>query len=174
MGAPGNRDAPPMSLRFSSTVRLKARPEFLAVQEHGYRVATKFVTVLGIANSRPCDRLGLIASRKFGNAVARNRAKRRLREIFRRQEPDTAGERGLKGLDLVAIPGARSSRHPLPWWTPTFRKPFARSGVTRDSSLMAVAHRSGTGTRLSITALAVHRRRLSVRALLLGVCHQGH
>jgi ribonuclease P protein component len=36
--------------------------------------------------------------------VARNRAKRRLREIFRRQEPDTIGERGLKGLDLVAIP----------------------------------------------------------------------
>jgi ribonuclease P protein component len=93
-----------MSLRFSSKVRLKARPEFLAVQEHGTRVASVYVTVLGIANSRPYDRLGLIASRKFGNAVTRNRAKRRLREIFRRQEPDTAGERGLKGLDLVAIP----------------------------------------------------------------------
>ena len=38
-----------MSLRFSSTVRLKTRPEFLTVQEHGHRVATKFVTVLGIA-----------------------------------------------------------------------------------------------------------------------------
>ena len=67
-------------------------------------MATKYVTVLGLANGRPCDRLGLIASRKFGNAVARNRAKRRLREIFRHQEPDTIGERGLKGLDLIAIP----------------------------------------------------------------------
>ena len=93
-----------MSQRFSSTVRLKARPEFLAVQETGHRVATKYVTLLGMANSLPYDRLGLIASRKFGNAVARNRAKRRLREIFRHQEPDTIGERGLKGLDLVAIP----------------------------------------------------------------------
>lgn len=93
-----------MSLRFSSTVRLKTRPEFLTVQEHGHRVATKYVTLLGMANNRSCDRLGLIASRKFGNAVARNRAKRRVREIFRRHEPDTAGERGLKGLDLVAIP----------------------------------------------------------------------
>lgn len=93
-----------MSLRFSSTVRLKARPEFLAVQERGHRVASKYVTVLGLANGRPCDRLGLIASRKFGNAVSRNRAKRRLREIFRRLEPDTVGERGLKGLDVVAIP----------------------------------------------------------------------
>jgi ribonuclease P protein component len=93
-----------MSQRFPSTVRLKARPDFLAVQERGLRVATKYVTLLGMANSLPCDRLGLIASRKFGNAVARNRAKRRLREIFRHLEPDTIGERGLKGLDLVAIP----------------------------------------------------------------------
>ena len=46
---------------------LKARPDFLAVQSRA-RVATK-CDVLGIANSRPCDRLGLIASRKFGNAV---------------------------------------------------------------------------------------------------------
>jgi len=93
-----------MSQRFNSTVRLKARPEFQAVQENGLRVATKYVILLGTANGLPYDRLGLIASRKFGNAVARNRAKRRLREIFRHQEPDTIGQRGLKGLDLVAIP----------------------------------------------------------------------
>ena len=67
-------------------------------------MATKYVTLLGLVNEHGHDRLGLIASRKFGNAVARNRAKRRLREIFRHSEPDTVGERGLKGLDLVAIP----------------------------------------------------------------------
>ncbi len=33
------------------------------------------------ANS--CLRLGVVASRRIGNAVARNRAKRRLREVFR-------------------------------------------------------------------------------------------
>ena len=40
-------------------------------------------------------------SRRFGNAVARNRAKRVLREIFRRQEPDTVAHRRLRPLDLV-------------------------------------------------------------------------
>jgi len=93
-----------MSQRFTSTLRLKTRPEFLAVQESGHRVATRYVTLLGMANNHPFDRLGLIASRKFGKAVARNRAKRRLREAFRLSEPDTIGERGLTGLDLVAIP----------------------------------------------------------------------
>ena len=39
--------------------------------------------MLGQPNSLPHDRLGIIASRKVGGAVQRNRAKRRLREIFR-------------------------------------------------------------------------------------------
>lgn len=62
------------------------------------------MTILVVPNSHQHDRLGLIASRKFGNAVARNRAKRRLREVFRQLEPDTVGARGLQGLDVVAIP----------------------------------------------------------------------
>ena len=34
----------------------------------------------------------------------RNRAKRRLREIFRQTEPDTVVARGLVPIDVVAIP----------------------------------------------------------------------
>lgn len=93
-----------MSVRFGSTVRLKARHEFQAVQARGRRAATRFVTLLALPNQHAVDRLGLIASRKFGNAVMRNRAKRRLREIFRRTEPDTISGRGLLSLDVVAIP----------------------------------------------------------------------
>lgn len=74
------------------------------MQTQGRRAATRFVTLLVVPNHHPHDRLGLIASRKFGNAVARNRAKRRLREVFRQLEPDTVGARGLQGLDVVAIP----------------------------------------------------------------------
>lgn len=93
-----------MSLRFGPQVRLKARHEFQAVQTRGRRVATRLVTILALPNQLAVDRLGLIASRKFGNAVMRNRAKRRLREIFRHTEPDTIGTRGLVSLDVVAIP----------------------------------------------------------------------
>lgn len=44
-------------------------------------------------------RLGLTVSRKVGNAVVRNRAKRRLREIVRLYEHPAK----LKGWDIVLI-----------------------------------------------------------------------
>lgn len=93
-----------MSLQFGPHVRLRARHEFQRVQTQGRRAATRMVTLLVLPNQHAVDRLGLIASRKFGNAVMRNRAKRRLREIFRQTEPDMVGTRGLLSLDIVAIP----------------------------------------------------------------------
>jgi ribonuclease P protein component len=93
-----------MSQRLGPRVRLRARGEFTLVQKQGRRVATTYMTVLALPNSLDCDRLGIIASRRLGGAVSRNRAKRRLREIFRHQEPDTTAARGVRPLDLVVIP----------------------------------------------------------------------
>jgi ribonuclease P protein component len=78
--------------------RLHSRAEFLAVQNGGRRVPSLYFTMLGGPNPYGHDRLGIIASRKVGGAVQRNRAKRRLREIFRR----CAGTDGA-ALDVVVI-----------------------------------------------------------------------
>ena len=93
-----------MSLTFGRPVRLRARAEFTVVQETGRRVATPYVTLLGLGNTLDRDRLGIIASRRLGGAVVRNRAKRRLRELFRQTEPDQAAARGARCMDVVAIP----------------------------------------------------------------------
>jgi ribonuclease P protein component len=93
-----------MSQRLGPRVRLRARGEFTLVQKQGRRVATTYMTVLALPNALEHDRLGVIASRRFGGAVKRNRAKRRIREIFRQQHPDTSRERGLRPLDVVVIP----------------------------------------------------------------------
>jgi ribonuclease P protein component len=55
------------------------------------------MTCLALANEVGVPRLGIAASQKIGNAVARNRAKRLVRELFRDCKP-------LKGLDIVVIP----------------------------------------------------------------------
>lgn len=71
------------------------------MQSSGRRVAGRFVTLLASPNGCGHDRLGIIASRRLGGAVVRNRAKRRLRELFRRRPIDDDGQ---TPLDIVAIP----------------------------------------------------------------------
>ena len=83
------------------------------VQTQGRRVATRYVTLLGKANALGHDRLGLIASRRLGNAVLRNRAKRRAREVFRSTNPDSAGRVGRPSFDFVAIPRREFVSEPI-------------------------------------------------------------
>ena len=73
------------------------------MQNTGRRVPGRYFTMLGQPNTRARDRLGIIASRKVGGAVQRNRAKRRLREIFRQCAYVGAGDAGGGALDVVVI-----------------------------------------------------------------------
>lgn len=90
-----------MTQSFTAGDRVRRRADFVRVQQQGRRVSGRFVTLLVLANDRTAPRLGLIASRKLGPAVARNRAKRRLRELFRRHR-DALGP--AAAVDIVAIP----------------------------------------------------------------------
>jgi ribonuclease P protein component len=86
---------------FRPSARLRARAQFVGVQQGGRRVSGRFVTLIGLPNTLGADRLGIVASKRVGGAVVRNRAKRRLREIFRREQPSRAG--ASRSLDVVAI-----------------------------------------------------------------------
>lgn len=89
-------DAPPADRSFPRAVRLLARREFLRVYDLGLRAPGPSLVVFAAPNGLAWSRLGLTVSRKFGGAVARNRMKRRLREIFRHHRVSLPG-----GLDLV-------------------------------------------------------------------------
>jgi ribonuclease P protein component len=85
--------------RFDSAQRVKKRREFEAVQKAGRRVMLPhFVLLLYARDQSSVARLGIVASRKVGIAVTRNRAKRLAREAFR-----STRDLFQPGIDLVVI-----------------------------------------------------------------------
>ncbi|MGF1484943.1 MAG: ribonuclease P protein component [Opitutales bacterium] len=91
-----------MTHGFRPAQRLKRPADFTAVRNRSSRAecGSFFLRVrLRREGDGPATaRLGIVASRKVGNAVTRNRIKRRFREIFRRH-PGLLPE----GCDVVVV-----------------------------------------------------------------------
>jgi ribonuclease P protein component len=69
---------------FRKKEHLTKRPQFEQVMDQGQRHRIEnFCTVFLLPNGLDRKRLGIIASKKIGNAVVRNLAKRKIREVFR-------------------------------------------------------------------------------------------
>jgi len=86
-----------MTYGFERSRHLRRQREFEHVYHTGRRATGRFMTLIAAPSAFRCSRLGISASRKLGPAVARNRAKRRVRELFRHHRFDRA-------LDVVVIP----------------------------------------------------------------------
>lgn len=101
-------------MRFRAGQRLRRQSEFRAVREKGRRLDCGAFTLWSLPRPEAAGplaatvpRVGVVASRiAVGNAIQRNRAKRRLREIFRRHQALVPAR-----LDLVIV--ARSSLNRL-------------------------------------------------------------
>ena len=92
-------------------VRLKRRAEFLRAASKGRKAAVHglVLQVFSRGDDSPA-RVGFTVTKKVGNAVIRNRTKRRLREAARlllREEP-------VGGVDLVLIGRDTTRGRPFP------------------------------------------------------------
>ena len=84
---------------YPKAVRLLVQHQFDKVYRSNFVAADDTLVIKAQRNDKDVTRLGLAVSRKVGNAVVRNRWKRRIRESFRQQKAKLP-----VGLDLVVRP----------------------------------------------------------------------
>ena len=84
------------------TVSLKQNHEFRRLYNRGKSAVSPYFVVYCRNTGRPVNRLGITAGVKLGNAVKRNRARRRIRELYRTHEAGLA-----LGYDIVVVARAR-------------------------------------------------------------------
>ena len=85
------------------TVSLKENRVFRRLYAKGKSQAGPAMVLYCRKNGREINRFGITASTKLGNAVVRNRVRRRLREIYRLNE-----DKLLSGYDIVVVARARA------------------------------------------------------------------
>lgn len=78
--------------------RLQGRDRFEEIRRQGKCWTHRLLVVCVLPNELPASRFGFSASKRVGNAVVRNRVRRRLREIVRVRLPSIA-----PGWDVVLI-----------------------------------------------------------------------
>ncbi len=87
-------------MAFVPVGRMTARRDFLAANKGGRAPTPGFVLlVYPRGDSDPVARVGFTVTKKIGNAVVRNRLKRRLRALVREVLPT----HGVSGADHVLI-----------------------------------------------------------------------
>jgi len=89
----------PVKQGFSRTQRILRSAEFASIREQGERVVRGCVIANWVRRpDRAFSRLGAVTSRRIGKATVRNRARRLMRESFRRLSPQLECP-----LDLILV-----------------------------------------------------------------------
>ena len=108
-------------------VTIKDNRIFRRMYSKGRSAVTPFMVVYCRPNGRRHNRLGVTVSTKLGGAVVRNRARRRLREVFRLAQPEMK-----QGWDVILVARARSVDGPWRKLTADFRRACRELGLMEE------------------------------------------
>lgn len=86
-----------MGQRFRAAEHIRHRRDFQLVYDTGRKTQCRTMIVFTLARPGEVSRLGIAATKKLGDAVERNRAKRLVRELFRLNPAPP-------GFDIVVVP----------------------------------------------------------------------
>ena len=89
------------NVQFTSSI--KQNYEFRRLYNTGKSAATGLIAVYCRRNRRGTNQFGITVGSKVGNAVVRNRVRRRLREIYRLNEAGIC-----RGFDIVIVARMKS------------------------------------------------------------------
>ena len=84
---------------FPPLLRIRLKKEYDRVFGEGRKVNTAGALMVVAQNGLPHSRMGVIAGKKLGGSVGRNRTKRVFREAFRLNRASIPG-----GVDIVVVP----------------------------------------------------------------------
>lgn len=112
-------------MRFSKA--LKENHIFQRLYHKGRSCAGKYMVLYCRENRSDCNRVGYTVGKKLGHAVVRNRARRRLREVYRLAE-----EQLRPGLDVVVVARSRCVDAKFPALQAEFARLARKTGLWRD------------------------------------------
>ena len=114
-------------MKYSSSLKLNHIFQRLY---HTKGVADGYLVLYARKNRLGQNRVGITVSKKLGKAHIRNRARRRIREVYRLNE-----EAFLPGWDIVVVARSKSVEAPFDKLTRSYLSLARKAGILREESV---------------------------------------
>ncbi len=108
-------------------IKLNHDSQFKKLYKKGKSCVLPSLVIYVRENGQGVNRLGITASKKIGNAVTRNRAKRRIRELYRSNLA-----RLKTGYDFVIVARGKTANIPYDKLCDAFSRGINELGVTNE------------------------------------------
>lgn len=116
------QNVPPM--KYTQANRVKAHGRFQEVYEKGRSFADRYGVFYVLPSANGQNQLGTAVGKRLGHAVLRNQVKRRMREVFRKEQARLKGKHAI-----VWVARHRLAHAPYAVYEEVFRRLTRKAGL---------------------------------------------